>query len=78
MQPHTTNIAIGKSIDETQAAKIMQPLTTNVAFVVNVDQDQAVQFIRPDHWSIPFSLLNPFPHKPWFLCVCSRGLLKTL
>ena len=23
-------------------------------------------------------LLNPFPNKPWFLCVCSTSLLKTL
>ena len=22
--------------------------------------------------------LNPFPNKPWFLCVCSTSLLKTL
>ena len=22
--------------------------------------------------------LNPFPNKPWFLCVCSKILLKTL
>ena len=22
--------------------------------------------------------LNPFPNKPWNLCVCSRSLLKTL
>ena len=22
--------------------------------------------------------VNPFPNKPWFLRVCSRGLLKTL
>ena len=24
-----------------------------------------------------FSFLNPFPNKPWFLCVCSLSLLKT-
>ena len=23
-------------------------------------------------------LLNPFPNKPWFLCVCSTSLLKPL
>ena len=23
-------------------------------------------------------LLNPFPNKPWFLCVCSASLLKTM
>ena len=23
-------------------------------------------------------LFNPFPNKPWFLCVCSKSLLKTL
>ena len=22
--------------------------------------------------------INPFPNKPWFLCVCSKRLLKTL
>ena len=22
--------------------------------------------------------INPFPNKPWFLCVCSTSLLKTL
>ena len=22
--------------------------------------------------------LNPFPNKPWFLCVCSTSLLKTV
>ena len=21
---------------------------------------------------------NPFPNRPWFLCVCSKGLLKTV
>ena len=25
-----------------------------------------------------FMLANPFPNKPWFLRVCSTGLLKTL
>ena len=25
-----------------------------------------------------FDSLNPFPNKPWFLCVCSASLLKTL
>ena len=25
-----------------------------------------------------FCLINPFPSKPWFLCVCSMSLLKTL
>ena len=24
------------------------------------------------------TLVNPFPNKPWFLCVCSTSLLKTL
>ena len=24
-----------------------------------------------------FCFLNPFPNKPWFLCVCSTCLLKT-
>ena len=24
------------------------------------------------------SVVNPFPNKPWFLCVCSSCLLKTL
>ena len=24
------------------------------------------------------TILNPFPNKPWFLCVCSTSLLKTL
>ena len=24
------------------------------------------------------NLFNPFPNKPWFLCVCSISLLKTL
>ena len=24
------------------------------------------------------TILNPFPNKPWFLCVCSVSLLKTL
>ena len=24
------------------------------------------------------SYLNPFPNKPWFLCVCNTSLLKTL
>ena len=28
--------------------------------------------------SDPRSALNPFPNKPWFLCVCSISLLKTL
>ena len=23
-------------------------------------------------------LVNPFPNKPWFLCICSTNLLKTL
>ena len=22
--------------------------------------------------------INPFPNKPWFLCVCSTSLMKTL
>ena len=25
-----------------------------------------------------FESMNPFPNKPWFLCVCSTRLLKTL
>ena len=25
-----------------------------------------------------FFPLNPFPNKPWFICVCSTSLLKTL
>ena len=25
-----------------------------------------------------FQLFNSFPNKPWFLCVCSTSLLKTL
>ena len=28
--------------------------------------------------SVSFVCLNPFPNKPWFLCVCSTSLLKTL
>ena len=24
------------------------------------------------------NILNPFPNQPWFLCVCRKGLLKTL
>ena len=27
---------------------------------------------------VSFKELNPFPNKPWFLRVCSTGLLKTL
>ena len=27
---------------------------------------------------IVWEWVNPFPHNPWFLHVCSRGLLKTL
>ena len=29
-------------------------------------------FFQPGH------KVNPFPNKPWFLCVCSTSLLKTL
>ena len=31
---------------------------------------------KPSH--ICMSSSNPFPSKPWFLCVCKTGLLKTL
>ena len=27
---------------------------------------------------VPTEFFNPFPNKPWFLCVCSTSLLKTL
>ena len=27
---------------------------------------------------ITLSLFNPFPNKPWFVCVCSTSLLKTM
>ena len=35
------------------------------------------------HQTVPFypfsnNVFNPFPNKPWFLSVCSTGLLKTL
>ena len=29
-------------------------------------------------FSLAAFIFNPFPNKPLFLCVCSRGLLKTL
>ena len=34
----------------------------------------------PTMFSKSFFLMvvNPFPNKPWFLCVCSISLLKTL
>ena len=33
----------------------------------------------PVHLSmLSFSYFNSFPNKPWFLCVCSTSLLKTL
>ena len=29
--------------------------------------------------NLPYlTLFNPFPNKPWFFCVCSTNLLKTL
>ena len=31
------------------------------------------------HFAIKgYKLLKPFPNKPWFLCVCSLSLLKTM
>ena len=27
---------------------------------------------------IVWEWVNPFPNKPWFLCICSASLLKTL
>ena len=29
-------------------------------------------------WNKIEKTVNPFPNKPWFLCVCSISLLKTL
>ena len=41
------------------------------------------EFKSVTQWRIPEDVdtcfsFNPFPNKPWFLRVCSRGLLKTL
>ena len=32
----------------------------------------------PPIFKILFLKINPFPNKPWFLCVCSASLFKTL
>ena len=39
-----------------------------------VDMDQVLFVSVSPGWA----WINPFPNKPWFLCVCSRSLLKTL
>ena len=31
-----------------------------------------------DYQSFDLDTVNPFPNRPWFLCVCSTSLLKTL
>ena len=37
-----------------------------------------LQYTHPIELNVVPKHVNPFPNKPWFLSVCSMGLLKTL
>ena len=37
----------------------------------------SLNFYQPCHYLLP-SEINPFPNKPWFSCLCSTCLMKTL
>ena len=56
-------------------------LVTNIfSFFHNVFKRllSQIRFIIDCHHTSIFYLVNPFPNKPWFLCVCSTSLSKTL
>ena len=66
------------NFDDNIALKIIKERQKNIKTDKHFVDFYDIFFHRERKSSKGGYILNPFPNKPWFFCVCSTSLLKTL
>ena len=67
------------NLDQSKILSFGQELTITELFGIAVAITHSIDIIPlPNYLLLPSNRIIPFLNKPWFLCVCSTSLLKTL
>ena len=61
-----------------EKAPINSYMVFQIIFGISTMPEAQSLISLPDEQNFGLVQVNPFPNKPWFLCVCSTMLLKTL